>query len=82
MELVRLATKSTAAAIVFDLVLMVNLFASVLGVLHGGSRQGMAFARDGGMFWKDRLTRINPRLNVPLWSVTIPYLLSLLLGLV
>lgn len=80
--MVRLATKSTAAAIVFDIVLALNLLAALLGVVTATSRQGMAFARDGGLFWKDKLTYINPRFNVPLWSVTMPFVLTCLIGLV
>lgn len=51
LELIRIATGSNAAAILFCLLLIVNNGTSALGSGLTMSRQGYAFARDGGLFW-------------------------------
>ncbi|SCV36466.1 uncharacterized protein FFB14_06113 [Fusarium fujikuroi] len=53
LEIIRLATGSRAAAIVFCCILLVNMVASSLGSAITMSRQGYAFARDNGLFWND-----------------------------
>lgn len=53
-ELIRLALKSNAAAITFNVMLLVNFFAALTGCLTSASRQGYTLARDGGLFFKKR----------------------------
>lgn len=54
LELIRLGTGSNAAAIVLCVVLIVNNGTSALGSAVAMSRQGYAFARDGGLFWNSK----------------------------
>ncbi|KAK3618903.1 hypothetical protein LTR22_026194 [Elasticomyces elasticus] len=54
LELIRQATNSDAAAIAFCLILIINNGTSALGSAITMSRQGYAFARDGGLFWNDK----------------------------
>lgn len=54
LELIRLGTGSDAAAIVFCIILIINQGASALGSAVTMSRQGYAFARDGGLFWNHK----------------------------
>lgn len=51
-EVVRQGLKSDAAAIVFNVVLLINFMASTTGAMLASSRQGYALARDGGLFFK------------------------------
>ncbi|VUC32522.1 unnamed protein product [Clonostachys rosea] len=81
-ELIRLGTDSQAAAIVFTLILMINNGTSALGSAITMSRQGFAFARDEGLFWNDKLTAISPKTGLPVWSITFPSIVTLLIGLV
>ncbi|GAM36589.1 hypothetical protein TCE0_018f05789 [Talaromyces pinophilus] len=82
LELIRTATGSNAAAIVFCLLLIVNNGTSALGSGLTMSRQGYAFARDGGLFWNAKLIYHSPGLGVPIWSITLPSLLVALVGLI
>uniref|UniRef100_A0A8H7K3Z7 Uncharacterized protein n=1 Tax=Bionectria ochroleuca TaxID=29856 RepID=A0A8H7K3Z7_BIOOC len=81
-ELIRLGTDSQAVAIVFTLILMINNGTSALGSAITMSRQGFAFARDEGLFWNDKLTAISPKTGLPVWSITFPSIVTLLIGLV
>ncbi|KAH7009659.1 amino acid/polyamine transporter I [Ilyonectria destructans] len=81
-ELIRLATGSDASAIVFCLILIVNNGTSALGSAITMSRQGYAFARDGGLFWNERLTQLSPKSHLPTWSINLPSALVALIGLV
>lgn len=54
LELIRKATSSDAAAIAFCILLMVNNGTSALGSGVAMSRQGFAFARDGGLFFNSK----------------------------
>ncbi|CAI0648713.1 unnamed protein product [Colletotrichum noveboracense] len=60
LELIRLGTGSDAAAIVFCIILIINQGASALGSAVTMSRQGYAFARDGGLFWNHKIVATNP----------------------
>ncbi|KAM5349527.1 hypothetical protein ACJ41O_006032 [Fusarium nematophilum] len=82
LEIIRLATGSRAAAIVFCCVLLVNMAASSLGSAVTMSRQGYAFARDSGLFWNQRLTQLSPRTNLPVWSINLSSAVVLLIGLI
>lgn len=52
MEVIRQALKSDAAAIIFNVALLVNFVGSITGAMIAASRQGYALARDGGLFFK------------------------------
>lgn len=54
LELIRLGTGSNAAAIILCIILIVNNATSALGSAVAMSRQGYAFARDGGLFWNSK----------------------------
>ncbi|KAI8215798.1 hypothetical protein K4K52_000051 [Colletotrichum sp. SAR 10_76] len=82
LELIRLGTGSDAAAIVFCIILIINQGASALGSAVTMSRQGYAFARDGGLFWNHKLTELSPRTQLPVWSINVPSALVALIGLI
>ncbi|KAJ0274368.1 hypothetical protein COL940_009351 [Colletotrichum noveboracense] len=82
LELIRLGTGSDAAAIVFCIILIINQGASALGSAVTMSRQGYAFARDGGLFWNHKLTELSPRTQLPVWSINVPSALVALVGLI
>ncbi|RAH67275.1 uncharacterized protein BO66DRAFT_441236 [Aspergillus aculeatinus CBS 121060] len=46
------------------------------------SRQGSAFARDGGLFWNAQLAKRCLNSNLPFWSITLPSLICALVGLI
>ncbi|KAJ3549181.1 hypothetical protein NM208_g74 [Fusarium decemcellulare] len=82
LELIRVATGSDAAAIVFCLTLIVNNGTSALGSAVTMSRQGYAFARDGGLFWNSKLVELSPGSHLPFWSINLPSFLVALVGVV
>ncbi|CRG89732.1 Choline transport protein [Talaromyces islandicus] len=82
LELIRQATGSNAASIVFCLLLIVNNGSSALGSAVTMSRQGYAFARDGGLFCNSKLTELSPGSHIPFLSITLPSLLVAVVGLV
>ncbi|PLB50744.1 amino acid transporter [Aspergillus steynii IBT 23096] len=81
-ELVQQATGSTAAAIVFCLALLIHCGTSAVASATTSSRQGYAFARDGGMFCNHKLAEISPRFQLPLWSIHLPYGITAVVGIV
>ncbi|PYH77017.1 hypothetical protein BO82DRAFT_406628 [Aspergillus uvarum CBS 121591] len=82
LEIIRLGTGSNAAAIAFCLILIINNATSALGSAVTMSRQGYAFARDGGLFWNAQLTKRSSNSNLPFWSITLPSLVCALVGLI
>lgn len=82
LELIRLGTGSDAAAIVFCIILLVNNGASALGAAVTTSRQGYAFARDGGLFWNSKLIELSPRTQLPVWSINVPSVIVVAIGLI
>ncbi|RAL05475.1 uncharacterized protein BO80DRAFT_398059 [Aspergillus ibericus CBS 121593] len=82
LELIRRATGSNAAAIVFCLILIINNGASALGSAVTMSRQGYAFARDGGLLWNSKLIELSPGSHMPFWSVNLPSFLVAAVGLI
>ncbi|KAJ0414466.1 amino acid/polyamine transporter I [Aspergillus carlsbadensis] len=82
LELIRLATSSDAAAMCFAIVLIINNGTSALASAVAMSRQGYAFARDGGLFWNSKLIERSSATEIPMWSINLPSLLVALIGLV
>ncbi|KAL2838651.1 amino acid/polyamine transporter I [Aspergillus pseudoustus] len=82
LELIRLATNSDAAAIGFAVVLLINNGTSALGSAVAMSRQGYAFARDGGLFWNRKLVERSTLAEIPVWSIHLPSFLVALIGFV
>ncbi|KAH6712496.1 amino acid/polyamine transporter I [Leptodontidium sp. MPI-SDFR-AT-0119] len=82
LELIRRGTGSDAAAIVFCLILIVNNGTSALGSAVTMSRQGYAFARDGGLFWNSKLVQLTHKSHMPFWSINLPSVLVGLVGLI
>ncbi|KAF5654042.1 choline transporter [Fusarium sp. NRRL 25303] len=82
LEIIRLATGSRAAAIVFCCILLVNMVASSLGSAITMSRQGYAFARDNGLFWNDKLVHLSPHTNLPVWSINLSCVIVFAIGLI
>ncbi|KAJ4129601.1 hypothetical protein NW754_003883 [Fusarium falciforme] len=82
LELIRLATGSDAAAMVFCITLLINNGTSALGSAVTMSRQGYAFARDGGLIWNAKLTELSPGSHLPLWSINLPSLIVALVGVI
>lgn len=82
LELIRLATGSNAAAIIFCIILIINNGTSALGSAVTMSRQGFAFARDGGLFWNAKLVELSTRTQLPTWSINVPSVIVILIGLI
>ncbi|PWY95325.1 hypothetical protein BO94DRAFT_553237 [Aspergillus sclerotioniger CBS 115572] len=82
LELIRRATGSNAAAIVFCLIVIINNTASALGSAVTMSRQGYAFARDGGLLWNSKLIEMSPGSHMPFWSINLPLFLVAAVGLI
>ncbi|KAI9928663.1 hypothetical protein ASPWEDRAFT_168636 [Aspergillus wentii DTO 134E9] len=82
LELIRSATGSNTAAIIFCLLLILNNGTSALGSAVMMSRQGYAFARDGGLFWNHKLIELSPGSHLPFWSINLPYFLVGLVGVI
>jgi choline transport protein len=82
LELIRHGTESNVAAIVFCVILLINNATSALGSAVTMSRQGYAFARDGGLLWNKKLTQLSPRTSLPVWSINVPSIFTVLIGLI
>ncbi|KAL3455343.1 amino acid/polyamine transporter I [Aspergillus heterothallicus] len=82
LELIRLATSSDGAAMAFAITLMVNNGTSALGSAVAMSRQGYAFARDGGLFWNSKLIERSSATKIPMWSINLPSFVVVLIGLI
>jgi amino acid transporter len=53
-EHIRLALSSNAAAITFNVMMLVNFFSALTGCMTSASRQSFSLARDGGLLFKRR----------------------------
>ncbi|KEZ46730.1 hypothetical protein SAPIO_CDS0006 [Scedosporium apiospermum] len=82
LELIRQATGGNAASIAFCVILMMNNGTSALGSAVTMTRQGFAFARDGGLFWNSKLVEVTPRVHTPFWSITLPSIFVALVGVI
>lgn len=53
-EVIRQSLGSDTAAIVFNVVLLLNFISATAGAMIASSRQGYALARDGGLFFREQ----------------------------
>ncbi|SCB64310.1 unnamed protein product [Fusarium graminearum] len=64
-----------------SLIVLMTLSATV-GVIASTSRMLWAFARDNAMPFSGTLSKVEPRTNMPVWSISITCLISCLIGLI
>ncbi|KAI1064959.1 hypothetical protein LB507_001241 [Fusarium sp. FIESC RH6] len=64
-----------------SLIVLMTLSATV-GVIASTSRMLWAFARDNAMPFSSTLSKVEPRTNMPVWSISITCLISCLIGLI
>ncbi|BCS21880.1 uncharacterized protein APUU_30105A [Aspergillus puulaauensis] len=81
-ELMRQSLSSNGAAIVFNMVLLINYVMATTAATVTSSRQGYALARDGGLFFKSSLTKVDSKLKVPTLSVCLVSFVAILVGIV
>ncbi|TIA33117.1 amino acid transporter [Aureobasidium pullulans] len=62
--------------------LLVLLVSAVVAVTAAASRVTWAFARDDGLPGSSYLKKIDDRAKLPIWSITLSFVVTLLLGLI
>ncbi|KAH0843808.1 hypothetical protein FOPE_09143 [Fonsecaea pedrosoi] len=81
-EIFKQALKSNGGATALaSIVLSLMIFATI-AVLAAASRMTWAFARDNGLPGSRFISQVNPRTRLPLYSVALSVLITLLLGLI
>ncbi|KAI9756785.1 MAG: DNA replication protein psf2 [Chaenotheca gracillima] len=75
------AGSNAGATAMVAVVLALDIFAS-FGYLASSSRMMWAFARDHGLPGSKYLARVEPKTALPLWSIALTVLISLLLALI
>lgn len=73
---------SPAAFNVLSAIVVILIYAGTLSYNLSTSRQTWAFARDHGLPWSEWIARVNPKLEVPVNSVTVTCMFTILLSLI
>lgn len=63
-------------------IVVILIYAGTLSYNLSTSRQTWAFARDHGLPWGDWIAKVNPKLEVPVNSVTVTCVFTILLSLI
>lgn len=74
------AIKSSAAATIFIVLLIIVLSFTCLAAQQTSSRLIWSFARDDALLFSNRLKRLHPRLNVPVWALLYSWFWAFILG--
>lgn len=82
LEIWHQATKSTVAATIFLVVVMVCAAFAIVGCQQTASRLTYAFARDDALVASHWLSRIHPRWEVPVWALLANNAVVFILGFV
>ena len=80
-ELVYQATGSRAAAVIFSLISAICFINGTNGCVTSGSRLLWAMARDNGSPFSNYLSKIDPKLHVPVRAILMAALFNVLFGL-
>ncbi|KAI9808499.1 MAG: hypothetical protein M1827_007204 [Pycnora praestabilis] len=76
------ATNSTGGATAMTSVIVILCIVATFALLATASRMMWAFARDNGLPFSRYLAKVEPRTALPLYSIALSTLISLLLGLI
>ncbi|KAL6359181.1 hypothetical protein LRP88_06601 [Fusarium phalaenopsidis] len=78
----KMITGSDAAALGLLLLLIVMYIFCSIGAFTASSRYTYAFARDGAIPYHQLWSRINKKLEMPLWAMLLNVIVNILLGLI
>ncbi|CAG8950590.1 hypothetical protein HYFRA_00002799, partial [Hymenoscyphus fraxineus] len=81
-EIFRQATNSKAGATIMTCIIMVIVLAAAIGIMATSSRLLWSFARDGGVPFSRYINRVHLKTALPLYSILVSTLISLLLVLI
>ena len=81
-EILAQATQSTTAAIIMLTLVAVLQFCSGVGSLAASSRMIWSFARDRGLPYSTKLSRVDSRTTIPLTAIATSFCIAALLGLI
>ncbi|OAP59078.1 hypothetical protein AYL99_06376 [Fonsecaea erecta] len=81
-EIFKQAVKSNGGATALTSIVLSLMIFATIAVLAAASRMTWAFARDNGLPGSRFISRVEPRTKLPLYSVALSVLITLLLGLI
>jgi amino acid transporter len=76
------ATNSNAGTIVMTCIIISLMIAAAIGIMATASRLLWSFARDNGVPFSKYISRVHPGTALPLYSIAVSTLISLLLALI
>lgn len=76
------ATSSKAGTVCLLIFPLVCLMFAGISIMTTSSRMAYAFARDGGLPFSKLLARVHPRLDVPLESIALTFIVVVVFGLI
>ncbi|KAF4440352.1 hypothetical protein F53441_12300 [Fusarium austroafricanum] len=82
MEIFYQATGSIGGTAGMVSLIIVMTLSATVGVIASTSRMLWAFARDNALPFSSTLAKVEPRTNMPVWSITITSLISCIIGLI
>ncbi|PTU21449.1 hypothetical protein P175DRAFT_0476570 [Aspergillus ochraceoroseus IBT 24754] len=74
------ATRSNACSIVFTVLILLMLPFGSIACTQVASMMTMSLGRDKGLAFSSHLSKINPKLRVPVWSVLLNFGVMFLIG--
>ena len=81
-EIFMQAVNSVGGATAMTALVLSMMIMACIGVLAAGSRMLWAFARDNGVPGARWLCRVEPRSKLPMYSITVSVIITMLLGLI
>jgi choline transport protein len=76
------ATRSAGGASVLTAIILSVIIMGGIAILAATSRMMWAFARDNGLPFSDYLARVDPKTKLPLYSIIVSVIITMLLGLI
>ncbi|KAK3065047.1 hypothetical protein LTR53_018299, partial [Teratosphaeriaceae sp. CCFEE 6253] len=76
------ATGSNSGTLALTAILIILTFFSATNFMASASRQTYAFARDGGLPFSKAISKVSPRLNVPILACILAFAFVVLLSLI
>lgn len=81
-EIFQQAVKSNAGATAMTAIVLSLMIFATIAVLAATSRMMWAFARDNGLPGSGYISRVEPRTKLPLYSIALSVVITMLLGLI
>jgi amino acid transporter len=81
-EIFRQAVNTNAGATAMSAVVLSLMIFATIAVLAAASRMMWAFARDNGLPGSRFISQVEPRTKLPLYSVGLSVIITMLLGLI